>query len=46
MIWSVITAGSTFVATVIQLARIKFLAHNSGSLVAVSLRVRGLFRLR
>ena len=46
MIWSVITAGSTFVATVRQLARIKFLVHNSDSLVAVSLKVRGLIRLR
>jgi hypothetical protein len=46
VIWLVMTAGSTFVATVTQLARIEFLAHNSGSLVAVSLRVRGLIRLR
>lgn len=46
MIWSVMTAGFTFVATVTLLARIEFLAHNSGSLVAVYLRVRGLIRLR
>jgi len=40
------TAGFTFVATVTVLAGIEFLAHNSGCLVAVSLRVRGLIRLR